>query len=303
MSYAYRVCALKIESDLDLPELTAWVGPSESAAEVVIRLGELPSRLAAPDHVAPIFQTRGHAEYLLALPGNGRVLVRGGTELTVDLEPTADPTDTRAILTSSILAVLWHQRGLLPLHASVVVTDGGALALAGPAASGKSTLAALLSAKGHGVVADDICVVEAHADRDITVLPVSPHLRLWRNTLDYLGMPAEGLVRMLSAKEQFLVDGHASDVSEPQVLAAVVILSRRLGGPLSIARHRGALAVGALRDVVHTRRPARALGRDPEIFAALTRLATNVAVWRLRVPDDPACLDDAAAMALGALEA
>jgi hypothetical protein len=303
MSYAYRVCALKIESDLDLPELTPWVGTADSAADVVIRLGKVPSRLAAPGHVAPIFQTRGRAEYLLVLPGSGRVLVSRGTEVTVDLEPAADPTDTRAILTSSILAVLWHQRGLLPLHASVLATHGRALALAGPAASGKSTLAALLSAKGLGIVADDVCVIDARADGNITVLPVSPHLRLWRNTLDHLGIPTEGLLRMLSTKEQFLLDGHASSICEPQRLAAVVVLSRRTGGTISIARHQGALAVGALRDVVHTRKPARALGRDSEIFSALTRLAANVAVWRLRVPDDPAFLDDAAAMALGALEA
>jgi hypothetical protein len=303
MSYAYRLCALKIESDVDLPELAPWDGLVDSAADVAIRLGEVPSRLAAPDHVAPIFQTRGHAEYLLILPGSGRVLVRRGAEVTVDLEPGANATDARAIITTSILAVLWHQRGLLPLHASVVATRGRALALAGPAASGKSTLAALLSAKGLGIVTDDVCVVDAWADGNVTVLPVSPHLRLWRDALDYLGIPSEGLLRMLSTKEQFLLDGHASSIREPQRLAAVVVLSRRTGGTISIARHQGALAVGALRDVVHTRKPARALGRDSEIFAALTRLATNVAVWRLRVPDDPACLDDAAAMALGALEA
>jgi hypothetical protein len=303
MSYAYRLCALKVESDFDLPELTAWDGLVDSAADVVIRRGEVPSRLAAPDHVAPIFQTRGDTEYLLSLPGSGRVLVRRGAEVTVDLEPAANATDARAIITSSILAVLWHQRGLLPLHASVVATHGRALALAGPAASGKSTLAAMMSARGHCVVADDVCVVDARTDGNITVLPVAPHLRLWRDTLDHLGIRCEGLLRMLSAKEQFLLDGHASDVREPQRLAAVVVLSRRPGGMISIARHQGALAVGALRDVVHTRSPARALGRDPEIFAALTRLATNVTVWRLRVPDDPACLDDAVATALGALEA
>jgi len=136
------------------------------------------------------------------------------------------------------------------------------------------------------------------------VLPISPHLRLWRDALDHLGIPAEGLRRALSAKEQFHVDRHAGCVRQPQKLAAVVVLTRRSGGALSIERLYGPLAVGALRDMVHTRRPARALGRDSEIFAALTRLAAGgVTVWRLRVPDDPARLGEAAEMALAALEA
>ena len=65
----------------------------------------------------------------------------------------------------------------------------------------------------------------------------------------------------------------------------------------------GIAAVGVLRDLVHTRRPASALGRDTEIFAALAKmLASGVTVWRLTLPDDPACLGDAAAKVLHVLE-
>ncbi len=304
MSHAYRLSALKLESDLDLPELMPWDGPDDASADLVFRLGKVPARLEAPDHVTPVFQTRGRAEYLLTLPGTGRILVQDGRKVTIDPEPAADPTDTLALLTGTIQAVLWHQRGLLPLHACILAVDGRAMALAGPSASGKSTVAAMLSAMGHGVMADDIGVIDARDGADIKVLPISPRLRLWRDALDHLGIKAEGLRRALSAKEQFLVDRRAGSVRNPRKLAAVMVLLRRSSGALSIERLHGALAVGALRDVVHTRRPARALGRDPAIFAALTRaVAAGVTVWRLRVPDDPARLGEAAAMALTALEA
>jgi len=304
MSYAYRLSALRLESDLDLPELMPWDGPGDAPADIVVRLGKVPARLEAPDHVAPVFQTRGRSEYLLALPGTGRILVRDGREVTIDLDAGADPTNTRAFLASTIQAVLWHQRGLLPLHACALADDGRALALAGPSASGKSTLAALLSAKGHEVMADDVCVVDVRDGTAIEVLPVSPHLRLWRDTLDHLGIPAKGLRRALSIKEQFLLERRGACIRASRKLAAVVVLLRRSSGALSIEQLHGSRAVGALRDVVHTRRPARALGRDPAIFAAITRLlAAGVTVHRLRVPDDPARLGEAAAMALTALEA
>ena len=69
-------------------------------------------------------------------------------------------------------------------------------------------------------------------------------------------------------------------------------------------RLRGLAAVAALRDNVYLRRPAQALGRDKAIFAALTRLvAAGVTVWRFKLPDDPSCLDRAAAELLTVLRA
>lgn len=94
------------------------------------RLGEVPKRLIRPDHIAPLFQTSGTGEYLLVLPGTGRVLVRNGNAITV--QPDAGAAgNLSAILTGLIQAVLWHQRGLLPLHASVIVINGRAVALSG----------------------------------------------------------------------------------------------------------------------------------------------------------------------------
>jgi len=299
---AYRLSALKLDSDIDLPELMPWDGRTDDPADITFRFGAVPPRLDEADHVGPVFQTRGRAEYLLNLPGTGRILVRQGSKVTIDADPAADAVDVRAFLVSTVQAVLWHQRGLLPLHACVVALDGRALALAGPAAAGKSTLAAILSAKGCRVLSDDVCVLDVR-EGGVMALPVSPHLRLWSDALDHLGIPAGALPRTLSAKEQFLMVDKAGALREPQKLAAVVVLTRRSGGALSLMRIQGSLAVGALRDMVHTRRPARALGRDPEIFAGLTRLAAaDAGIWRLRVPDDPGRLGEAAATALTVLE-
>jgi len=303
MSYAYRLAALKLASDFDLPGLLPWNGLADARADIVIRLGQTPARLEAADHVAPVFQTQGN-RYLLLLPGTGRMLVREGCEVTVEPEPGADPTAIRAILTGPIQAVLWHQRGLLPLCGNAIVIDGQAIALVGPSASGKSTLAASLSMKGYMPMADGLCVIDTSDDRPVAVLPGMPHLQLWRDALDRLGVAADGLTRILATKEKFLVERRGGFVDAPQPLAAVVVLWRRVGGALGIERLRGLAAVAALRDNVHLERPARALGRNTAIFAALTRLvAAGVTVWRLKLPDDLSCMDAAAAELLTVLRA
>jgi hypothetical protein len=301
MNHAYRLATLKIESDLALPDLTPWDGPAASPADIAFRLGAVPPRLETPDRVEAIYQTRGREEYLLALPGTGRILIRNGREVTIDVERGADPVNTRALLTGPIQAVLWHQRGLLPLHANAVVIGGRAVALAGNAAAGKSALAATLAQQGYENLADDICVVDVDAP-GVTALPGVARLRLWRDTLDTLGIVPDGLSPALSGKEKFFVD-RWSACRAPRELAAVIVLVRRTNIPLAIERLSGIAAVGSLRDMVHTRRPASALGRDTEIFAALTKmLASGVTVWRLHLPDDPACLADAAAKVLQVLE-
>ncbi|MEA2904155.1 MAG: hypothetical protein QOI12_1542 [Alphaproteobacteria bacterium] len=302
MNYVYRLASLKLASEFELPGLTAWEGPADAAADLIFRVGNVPVRLHNADHVAPLFQTRGRSEYLLALPGSARILIRNGREVTIESEAGIDPTGVRALLGGPVQAVLWHQRGLLPLHANVVVINGHAVALAGHSAAGKSTLAAVLMAHGHTMMTDDICVVEARAGADPRVLPGYPRLRLWRDTLDHLGIATEGLSRALFGKEKYFVDCADGAPSSPQRLAAVILLSRRAtaSDTVALAPLHGFDATVELQRVVHMRRPAHALGRGADVFAALTHLAAGASIWRLNVPDDPAFLDRAAEKVLTA---
>jgi hypothetical protein len=301
MSHAYRLSALKLVSDIELPELMPWDGRSDAPVELVFRLGKVPAHLEAPDYVASFLQTKGRNQYLGGWPDDARVLVENGSEVTVELAPGANLTEARAILMGPVQAVLWHQRGLLPLHASVVRVNGRALALAGPSGVGKSTLAAMLALKGHDVMADDICIIEAANGTE--VLPSTPQLRLWRDALEHFGIAVDGLPRALARSEKYLIEGGEWGETEPRRLAAVVLLSRQASDSVTIERLRGARAIMELLGVVHRLPAARALGLEPAVFTGLTKLmAFDVAVWQLVMPDNRAYLDEAAAKVLTALD-
>jgi hypothetical protein len=303
MNYAYRLCGLKLDSYFDLPALPEWDGPADAPADAICRLGEVPSRLGRPDCIAPVFQTSGTGEYLLVLPGTGRVLVRNGNEITV--QPDADPAGSNlsAILTGPIQAVLWHQRGLLPLHASVVIIDGRAVALCGPAATGKSTLAAILAARGCHVIADDIGVIDVRSNNDVLVSPGGARLQLWRDALAELGVATDGLERALPHKERYFLDCGNRIPAQPYKLAAVVQVIRNALPPAALERLRGSQTADVLYNCIHTPQPAKSLGRAQPIFATLMRMASaGVGVWRLRVPEGLAGLREAAAKLPAALE-
>lgn len=303
MNYAYRLAALKIESDLELPDLSLWDGPAASEPDIAIRLGKVPPQLQSPDRVEAIFQTRGRDEYLLTLQGTGRILIRNGREVIVDTESGADPINTLALLTGPIQAVLWHQRGLLPLHANAVVIGGRAVALAGTSAAGKSALAATLAQDGHEILADDICVLDLDGKTArAMVLPGVALVRLWRDTIEQLSIPVDGLPSALSGREKFFVDCWSA-CRAPRELAAVIVLVRQSSVALRIERLSGIAALGALRDMVHMRRPAAAFGRSSEILSFLTQLLlAGVTVWRLQLRDDLFCLPEAAEKVLSMLE-
>jgi len=302
-THAYRLCGLKLDSQFALPALPEWDGPADAAADVDCRRGKVPSRLSRPDYIGPVFQTSGAGEYLLVLPGTGRILVRNGNEITVEPEAGPAPSNLSAILAGPIQAVLWHQRQLLPLHASGVVINGHAVALCGNAAAGKSTLAAMLAGQGHEVIADDICVVDMRNDGEVSVTPGCTRLQLWRDALTELGVATDGLERALEHKQRYFLDCSNRLPLQPYKLAAVVRLVGDALPPARLERLRGAEAAQAMYECVHTQRPARALGRAQPIFAAFPLMTSaGVGFWRLMVPRDLAGLRQAAAQLLATME-
>jgi hypothetical protein len=300
MSYVYRLAGFKFVSDIELCELLPWDGRPEAPVEVVLRIGKVPPQLEAPDYVGSFWQTKGRDRYLAAWPYEARILIENGSEVTVEPVDGTDAADMRSLLMGPIQAVLWHQRGLLPLHASVIGINGKAVALAGPGGAGKSTLAVALARKGHHVMADDICIVDMASGAD--VLPGTARLRLWRDALENFGIAVGGLPRALSRSEKYLVDCGKGGESETRKLAAIVLLSRRVCDAVTIERLRGARSIIELEGVIHMPLEARALGVEPAIFAAVTKLGmAGVTVWQLVTPNDRDCLDEAAAQVLAAV--
>ncbi len=292
MTHFYRLCGLKVAADLPLPELPRWEGPADGAPDLAFRIGAVPEKLDGATHRDVLFETRGTDAYLMTLPGVGRALAAGGTRITIDPEDGADAVAVRALLMGPAQAVLWYQRGLLPLHASSIAVDGAAVAIAGASATGKSTLAALLAQRGLPLLSDDITVVDTARREAPLVLPGYAGLRLWRDSLDRLGIAAPDLPRALPGVQKFVLGRGDALAAEALPLSCVIILARQQNGKLEARHPSGMHAVNALHDTIHVRRVAAALGRDRDIFEALTGMcAAGIAVKRLIVPSDLAQIE------------
>ncbi|MEP7356665.1 MAG: hypothetical protein ABI847_05455, partial [Anaerolineales bacterium] len=178
----YSYWGLNLESNQAWPALAPFGSPDGGrAADVVIEMrAAIPAQPATRVAIEPDTAT-------LEIAGAGRYMVRGGCQIEVAPERTAPTGTLELFLFGSAWGLLCYQRGLLPLHASVVELDGGAVAFCGPSGAGKSTLVAGLVRRGRRLLGDDLCRCDVAGDGAPRVWPSLPRLKLWRATLAALG--------------------------------------------------------------------------------------------------------------------
>jgi hypothetical protein len=268
-------------TDLLLPELPQ--GNAAAGEEAVrIRLGKAPGKLAAPLAVTESYEAND-TEFLLRLAGIATYYVHDGAEVVVDREAGAPELDVRSYLMGNLFAVLCHQRGLLPLHASAIATPRGAVAFLAPSGGGKSSMVAFLSRRGHRILADDICLIDPAAQQDHRVLPVAPWLKLWSTTLDAMGESSDGLSRIFSDDEKYR---YALEEPESPVPLAELILLERAGpqAAASFERLAPVHALHAMLDLTYQSWLVRAIGRTESYFQRCGEALAGARVVRMRRP-------------------
>ena len=278
---SYRIGPFVYVTELLLPELPPGA-PESGERPVHIRLGKAPAALRAPLATAKTFQA-SDTEFLLRLPGVATYFVRDGVHILVDRETGAADLDVRSYLMGSLFAVLCHQRGLLPLHASAIAGPQGAVAFLGASGAGKSSIAAFLSRRGHRVLADDICLVDPAAPRDQRVLPVAPWLKLWSTTLDAMGESNRELPRVFSDDEKYRYSLQQHEASTP--LAEIILLERAEDqSAASFERLAPVHALHAVLDLTYQSWLVRAMGRTEQYFLRCGQALDGVRVTRMRRP-------------------
>ena len=278
---SYRIGPFLYVTELLLPELPL-AAEEEGERPVNIRLGATPAALSAPLATAESYEAND-TEFLLRLPGIANYYVRDGVEIVVHPDAGGPELDVRSYLMGNLFAVLCHQRGLLPLHASAIATPQGAVAFLGASGAGKSSIAAFLARRGHRILADDICLVDPAAPRDQRVLPMAPWLKLWSATLDAMGESSQGLPRIFSDDEKYRYVLQQPEAPTP--LAELILLERAEDqAEASFEALTPVHALHAVLDFTYQSWLVRATGRMDRYFLRCGQALDGVRVTRMRRP-------------------
>ncbi|MEZ5428363.1 MAG: hypothetical protein R2747_18990 [Pyrinomonadaceae bacterium] len=124
-----------------------------------------------------------------------------------------------------VLSFILRLRGTVCLHSSVVAIDGRAVALAGHATAGKSTLAAGLAGAGAGVLSDDIAAINPQKESFLVQTGYSK-VRLRPVAARYLTENPEALPMVYAHRQSRYVSLEKGKIfrSQPLPLGAIYLL-------------------------------------------------------------------------------
>jgi hypothetical protein len=284
---------LAVNLQLPVPELAGLDQPDPPGAPLTVglaQLGELEQRWSG--HHTPEVHARAVVDGETWIVEQGQAgdlrmshplaqLHLDETGATLGCAPAdADDPAWRRLLLDTGLVTASLARGFEALHASAVVHHGRAVAVAGPAGAGKTTLMAELLGRGALLLADDVVALGRVAGPVILAQPAPP----LANLPD--GVHVEGIGRVVhrfDGESWVRVDRY---VRVPIGLSLVVVLDRAGDAPdprLETAQQPATLL---LAHALHSGSPPARRGARFEILADLAASA-EVATLTAR-PDVPA---------------
>lgn len=269
--FRYRLFGLNLASDVELPELPQTPDADEIDLQIFA--------------YSPIPFSVSQLSVRLEIDNVARFTINGGNSIYVEAAAGTSERNVRLYLLGSVLGILLHQRGLLPLHANAVQIGSSAVAFMGSSGSGKSTLAAWFWRRGCRVLTDDVAVVRFSKNQVPHVSEGLPRFRLCRDAIEAAGSDPDSFQRSYSGQatwEKFDVPFPREPTGTFQIpLVAIYVLEE--GDELKIERIVGIDAMHAL--VANTYR-GEFLSKESATshMQDCARIARELSMFRLRRP-------------------
>ena len=153
-----------------------------------------------------------------------------GTEVWAEWIDPLTLEDTTTYLLGPVMGFVMLLRGVVCLHASAIAIGDEAIALVGPAGSGKSTTAAAFADSGYNILAEDVVTLDDRDDHFL-VRPGYPCIRLWPASVKALYGSETHLPRLTPNWDKCYLDLTERFHAEPLRLAAIYQLGERQDDP------------------------------------------------------------------------
>jgi len=213
---------------------------------------------------------------------------RAGTEIWAHWSAPLTLEDTATYLLGPVMGFVMLLRGIVCLHASAIAVGDKAIALLGPAGSGKSTTAAAFSERGYSILAEDVVTLDDGGDHFL-VRPGYPCIRLWPASVKALYGSETHLPKLTPNWDKCYLDLKEQFQARPLPLAAIYHLGQRrhdTTAPFVETLDRSEGLLSLIANTYATKLMDRQM-RARE-FELLTRVMNNVPLRRITPHADPA---------------
>ena len=215
------------------------------------------------------------------------VLDRAGTEIWAAWPMSLSLEDTCTYLLGPVMGFVMLLRGIVCLHASAVVIGNQAIALLGPAGSGKSTTAAAFSQRGYNILAEDVVTLDDGPDHFL-VRPGYPCIRLWPESVEALYGSESHLPKLTPNWDKCYLELSDRFENNSLPLAAIYYLNERSEDPAAPFVETLDKSEGLMSMIANTY-ATKLMDKQMRVreFGLLTRLMKNVPLRRVTPHKDP----------------
>ncbi|MCP5052924.1 MAG: hypothetical protein GY940_37495 [bacterium] len=299
--YRYQAFGLTFGSTMEIPELLPADDPHNGNAnetgepDVLIQQGTVPLVMENPRKTGVRFQAKEN-QFLLIVDDVARYHVSNGNRIHIDTHdsPGVRDSEVRLFLLGSAFGALFHQRGMLPLHAGAVKAGDRCVLFCGNSGSGKSTTAKALMERGYPLLTDDICVISMEHPQYPGVpvaFPGYPQLKLWEDALEKMGNDFSGYHRVRRLIDKYAVPTPGSFIHYPQPIKQIYFLSPWEKEQIEISPVTGMKKFNALKRHTYRFQLLEGLGKGGHHFQSTAMVGRHVSTSRVRRPKDLFLLD------------
>ncbi len=277
----FSVSGLVVASEIDLPWRPA--PDPEGAPDVTIRQCETPTELPGAVEAGPTWLIAGDT-FLIRVPGVARFMLKGGREITFELEDDTPPEEAAIFIIGTVFGILLHQRGQVVLHASAVRVGGKAVLFCGASGAGKSTMAAALGQKGYGLLTDDVCAIGVDGAGKLVAHSDGRKLKLWAQAIKGLDLADRKADAVRAKLEKYYVEPHEPGDETLQLGAVYVLRETRPPHADGIERPNVVDAALFIRRNAYRPRLVAAMQQKDSYFRSAASIAAGPGVFILTRP-------------------
>lgn len=229
-------------------------------------------------------------------------LIEEGRRITVSPLNEYKEDVIRLYLLGSCMGAILMQRGIFPLHGSVVAINGKAYGIIGDSGAGKSTLASAFLHEGYQLLTDDVIGVYFTKDNTPMVIPSYPQQKLWQESLDEFGIDNKEFKPIYQRETKFAVPIKNQFSSVPLPLAGLFELALAENEKVELKKIEGLSRLQTL--LIHTYRNLliQDLGLTKWHFKTSTKIINHIKMYQLRRPKNTFTANELVSLILSSID-
>lgn len=239
----------------------------------------VPSRLPDclySDHIIQLAQDA----FLFATPSGTCFHYRRGAGIAVNQAKSGSDEETDLFYHGTVYGGVAWLNGLVPLHASSVVSQDKVIAFTGDSGEGKSTMAAALARHGFSHRSDDVLLVETSGDT-ITAWPDRDRIKLCDDAFEMVEASRQAPVEAGSGKFFAVIDCPGIDAGGPLPLTDLIVLQTAEHGEPQLEPCTGSAKMPHLIKSMYRIEIPVHLNDGAAFASILQRMGTGLRVWTL----------------------